>query len=101
MKHALTLLTPIICQTQPEDFESILSGLVDNIEKRETRLSEIRLRERRVTLLVTLYTVGFWVTYVSVWYTNPGILPIITGYDRSNTLEKFVKGSPVALGPIL
>jgi hypothetical protein len=91
----------LLIQRQPEDFEQVLATLTSDIKKRETRLSEIRLRERRVTLLVTLYTVGFWVAYVSVWYANPALLPILTDGGRASNLEKFIKGVPVALGPVL
>lgn len=91
----------LFSKSEPEDFEQVLAALQDDIHKRETRLSEIRLRERRITLLVTLYTVGFWVAYVSVWYANPALLPLLVANERTNALEKFVKGVPVAVGPIL
>jgi hypothetical protein len=95
------LFTGLFSKSAPEDFEQVLAALQDDINKRETRLSEIRLRERRITLLVTLYTVGFWVVYVSVWYTNPGLLPLLAAKESTHPLEKFVKGVPVATGPII
>ncbi|KAH0840340.1 hypothetical protein J3R83DRAFT_1357 [Lanmaoa asiatica] len=52
-----------------EDYETILSGLAGDVQKRQTRLAEIRLRERRTTLQFTLGTIFIWFAYVSLWYT--------------------------------
>lgn len=82
-----------------DDYEQILASLELDIQKRQTRLSEIRLRERRTTLKVTLYTLAFWVVYVSLWYTQ--VLPALSGHRPNTAFEKFVKGVPVLIGPIL
>ncbi|KAF9535207.1 hypothetical protein CPB83DRAFT_755476 [Crepidotus variabilis] len=80
-----------------EDYETVLSNLATDIQKRQVHLSEIRLRERRSTLLVTLYTLAAWVAYGSIWYLNalPGT------YVQNPALEKTIKGIPVILGPII
>ncbi|KAG6860210.1 hypothetical protein C0995_014243 [Termitomyces sp. Mi166 len=81
-----------------EDYETILSNLQRDIQKRQVQLSEIRLRERRATLLVTLYTLAAWGAYISLWYF--GVLPHFSGQRRSG-FEKAVNGAPVVIGPIL
>ncbi|KAI5999766.1 hypothetical protein F5J12DRAFT_771575 [Pisolithus orientalis] len=53
-----------------EDYEQILSTLAADVQKRQTRLAEIRLRERRTTLHFTLGTILIWFAYVSLWYTR-------------------------------
>lgn len=92
--HSLSIL-----QGESDDYEQILASIELDIQKRQTRLSEIRLRERRTTLKVTLYTLAFWVVYVSLWYAQ--VRPIFNGYRPNTALEKFVKGVPVLIGPIL
>ncbi|KAI0063818.1 hypothetical protein BV25DRAFT_1906903 [Artomyces pyxidatus] len=86
-------------KSEPEDYEQILSSLALDIQKRQTRLSEIRLRERRATLVVTLYALAAWGAYGSLWYT--GLLPNISGRPTNTQLEKAVKGFPAVIGPIL
>ena len=70
-----------------------------DIQKRETRLNEIRLRERRATLLVTLYTFAGWGAYLGLWYTQ--LLPQMSGHRPNSTVEKAVRGFPAVLGPIM
>lgn len=84
---------------EPEDYEQILASLALDIQKRQTRLSEIRLRERRATLLVTIYTLAFWTAYLTMWYTN--VLPNLSGHKPNSAFEKFAKGAPVLVGPIV
>ncbi|KAF9784068.1 hypothetical protein BJ322DRAFT_1068471 [Thelephora terrestris] len=84
---------------ESDDYEQILATIESDIQKRQIRLSEIRLRERRTTLKVTLYTLAFWVVYVSLWYTQ--VLPVLSGHRPNTAFEKFVKGVPVLIGPIL
>ncbi|KAG7447810.1 uncharacterized protein BT62DRAFT_930854 [Guyanagaster necrorhizus] len=82
-----------------DDYETVLSLLAVDIQKRQTNLADIRLRERRSTLLVTLYTFVAWVVYVTLWYT--GALPSLSGYYQNLRVEKAVKGLPVVVGPII
>jgi hypothetical protein len=88
-------------QKSDEDYETVLLNLANDIQKRQTKLSEIRLRERRSTLVVTLYTLAAWVGYVSLWYLNA--LPDLKDgrYIRNGSTEKAFKGLPVIIGPIL
>ncbi|KAI0313757.1 hypothetical protein OF83DRAFT_1139976 [Amylostereum chailletii] len=84
---------------QPEDYEEVLASLALDIQKRQTRLSEIRLRERRATLIVTLYTLAGWCIYVVLWYAQ--LLPTLTGSGANSGIEHAVKGAPLIIGPIL
>ncbi|KAH6908195.1 hypothetical protein BKA70DRAFT_1280941 [Coprinopsis sp. MPI-PUGE-AT-0042] len=84
-----------------EDYETILSNLANDVQKRQVKLSEIRLRERRSTLLVTIYTLAVWVVVrQSVVHAS---LPGLNGHlgTKNAQVEKFVKGVPVAVGPIV
>lgn len=86
-------------QKEPEDFGQVLAALALDIQKREVRLNEIRLRERRATLLVTLYTFAGWGAYLGLWYTQ--LLPQMSGHRPNSSMEKAVKGFPAILGPIM
>ena len=88
-------------QKSEEDYETVLSNLANDIQKRQTQLSDIRLRERRSTLVVTLYTLAAWVGYLSLWYMNA--LPDLRDgkYIRNGSTEKALKGLPVIIGPIV
>lgn len=84
---------------EPEDIGQVLAALASDIQKRETQLNEIRLRERRATLLVTLYTFAGWGAYLGLWYTQ--LLPQMSGHRPNSKVEKAVKGFPAILGPII
>ncbi|KAH9991908.1 hypothetical protein BJV77DRAFT_1005360 [Russula vinacea] len=84
---------------EPENIGQVLATLASDIQKRETRLNEIRLRERRATLLVTLYTFAGWGAYLGLWYTQ--LLPQMSGHRPNSQVEKAVKGFPAILGPIM
>lgn len=84
-------------QTQVDDYETILSVLAANVEKRKIRLADIRLREQRAKFAATLYTLSAWVLYVGLWYS--GTLPSL--YIRSAAVERLVKALPVVFGPIM
>lgn len=83
----------------PEDYEEVLSSLALDIQKRQTRLSEMRLRERRTILLVTVYTFAAWGLYVALWYT--GLVPNLSHRPNQSGFEKFAKGVPLVVGPIM
>jgi hypothetical protein len=86
-------------QKEPEDIGQVLAALASDIQKRETQLNEIRLRERRATLLVTLYTFAGWGAYLGLWYAQ--LLPQMSGHRPNSKVEKAVKGFPAILGPIM
>lgn len=56
------------------DFESLLQQLSTAIQDKQQRLSEIKLRERRASLLFTVYALGLWLVYTALWYW--GALPL-------------------------
>ena len=86
-------------QNRPEDYEQVLALLALDIQKRQERLSEIRLRERRTTLLFSVYALALWVAYVSLWYAD--LVPTLSGHARYSKFEKSVEAVPVFLGPIV
>jgi len=80
-------------QKRPEeDYEQILASLALSIHKRQTKLSEIRLRERRSTLLVTAWAVAAWVSYAGLWWSG-----FVGGQRRGGVLG----GLPAVLGPVV
>ncbi|PFH48982.1 hypothetical protein AMATHDRAFT_148667 [Amanita thiersii Skay4041] len=95
----MSFLKNLFSKKKDEDYETILSNLAEDIRKRQIQLSEIRLRERRSTLLVTLYTLAAWVAYVTLWYMK--LLPDFHPGYRHNGAEKAIKAVPVILGPIV
>jgi len=84
---------------EPEDIGQVLAALALDIQKRETGLNEIRLRERRATLLVTLYAFAGWGAYLGLWYAQ--LLPSTSGHRSNSQAEKAIKGLPAILGPII
>ncbi|KAH8082795.1 hypothetical protein BXZ70DRAFT_900916 [Cristinia sonorae] len=93
------LLSGWFGKAKPEDDEQVLAALANDIKKRQTRLAEIHLRERRWTLLGTIYTLSAWVAYVSLWYMN--VLPNFSNHPRNTKFERIATGSPVFIGPII
>ncbi|PIL23181.1 hypothetical protein GSI_14490 [Ganoderma sinense ZZ0214-1] len=85
-------------KSPPEDYEQALALLSQDIQKRQTRLSEIRLRERRATLLVSVYALVAWIAYTTLWYMD--FVPNITTHKRSSSFERTTKAVPVFIGPI-
>ncbi|KIP05915.1 hypothetical protein PHLGIDRAFT_19566 [Phlebiopsis gigantea 11061_1 CR5-6] len=84
---------------QPEDYEQVLALLALDIQKRQEQLSEIRLRERRTTLLFSVYALVVWVAYLSLWYTD--LVPTLSGHARYSKYEMAVEAAPVFIGPIV
>ncbi|KAI9438797.1 hypothetical protein H4582DRAFT_1951111 [Lactarius indigo] len=86
-------------QKEPEDFGQILAALALDIQKRETRLGEIRLRERRATLLATLYALAGWGLYLGLWYAQ--LLPQASRHRINSPVDKAIKAFPAIVGPII
>ncbi|KAH9931197.1 hypothetical protein B0H21DRAFT_761142 [Amylocystis lapponica] len=95
----MSFLTRWFSKKQPEDYEQVLASLALDIQKRQTRLSEIRLRERRSTLLFSVYALAFWAVYGTLWYMH--LLPNLSGHSRNSKFEKAVQALPVFAGPIV
>lgn len=87
---------------EPENFETVLEELRLSIQSRQTRLAEIRLRERRASLWVTLYLFSAWALYAGVWYIGwiGRLLGTETNGNR-NLWRKSIAGSLVIVGPLL
>ncbi|KAJ7263926.1 hypothetical protein C8J57DRAFT_1070333, partial [Mycena rebaudengoi] len=85
-----------------DDYETILSALATNIQKRQTLLSEIRLREHEKTMLVTLYAIVVWLAYLAVWYFGFVSVPRGTrsAHGRARGTEQALRALPVFVGPI-
>lgn len=89
-------------QDTAEDYERVLASLALSIQSKQTRLSEIRLRERRATLLVTLYAIGAWLVYLAAWWTVLPRWQIWRPNSRDEvTLQSIIKAVPAVVGPIL
>lgn len=86
-------------KSQPEDYEQVLALLALDIQKRQEQLSEIRLRERRATLLFSVYAIASWAVYVSLWYTD--LVPTLSGHARYSQFERSIQAIPVFIGPIV
>ncbi|KAI0365814.1 hypothetical protein BV20DRAFT_972730 [Pilatotrama ljubarskyi] len=86
-------------KSQPEDYEQALALLSRDIQKRQTHLNEIRLRERRTTLLFSVYAILLWIVYTTMWYKD--YLPTLTTHQRNSQFEKTVEAVPVFVGPIV
>ncbi|EPT02175.1 hypothetical protein FOMPIDRAFT_1160688 [Fomitopsis schrenkii] len=93
-------------KSKPEDYEQVLALLANDIAKRQQSLSEIRLRERRSTLLFSVYALALWGLWVSLWYADylPNVstlLPGVAGHARGSRWERTAKSVPVFVGPIV
>ncbi|KAJ7705135.1 hypothetical protein B0H16DRAFT_1636709 [Mycena metata] len=80
----------------PDDYESVLAALANDIAKRQTLLSEIRARERKATTLVTLYTLAAYLLYLAVWYFG-----FVAAGRNANGIERAARALPLFFGPIL
>ncbi|KIY64447.1 hypothetical protein CYLTODRAFT_401875 [Cylindrobasidium torrendii FP15055 ss-10] len=84
-----------------DDYESILSNLARDVDKRKSKLADIRSREQRTQFAITLYTVSAYVLYVVLWYMR-SLPPLIgMGIRVTRDAEKALKGVFVLVGPVL
>ncbi|KAF8587767.1 hypothetical protein K439DRAFT_755319 [Ramaria rubella] len=90
----MPLFSWFLKKSSDEDYEQVLASLALSIRKRQSQLSEIRLRERRATLFVTTWAFAVWVAYVALWWAG------IVGH-RSGTRSGVLWGIPVVVGPII
>ena len=87
-------------QTSPPDYEQILAKLALDIQKRQTHLSEIRLRERRATLAFSVYAIAAWLVYTVTWWL--GGIAKLGGHEHNDSgAEAAFEGSPVFLAPVM
>lgn len=102
MRRLLPRVSLTFQKDEPEDYERVLSDLALSISSKQTRLSEIRLRERRATLVVTLYAIGGWVLYIALWWT---VLPRVQLWRYHSQddmmIQGILKAIPAVIGPVL
>lgn len=80
--------SPVHVKQKPElDYETLLQTLSQSIQDKQQHLSEIKLRERRSTLLVTLYLIAFWIIYAILWWVDYLPLGLIGFKSRSDDWE--------------
>ncbi|KAF9445216.1 hypothetical protein P691DRAFT_805977 [Macrolepiota fuliginosa MF-IS2] len=97
----MSFLKRIFSKKKEEDYETVLASLASDIQKRQVKLSEIRLREKRSTLLATIYTLLAWLIYTGLWYWNvlPSWFQSAAGHHAM--VERIARGLPVFIGPII
>ncbi|EJU02509.1 hypothetical protein DACRYDRAFT_116185 [Dacryopinax primogenitus] len=78
-----------------DNYENVLSKLAESIDKKKAQLADIRLRERRMTLLFTLYSLFTWVAYTTLWYLE--LLP--RAWARTQAV-KVLSALPVGFVPV-
>ena len=87
-------------QSSKPDYETLLSGLSGDIEEVKVHLSEIRLRERRWSLLVNAYGVAIWAVWVGLWWIRA--LPLGLFRLSGDSVEgKAIGIGGIAAGPFL
>ncbi|KAI5449427.1 hypothetical protein NCC49_004711 [Naganishia albida] len=83
----------------PTDYETVLSRLSSDITEAKQHLSEIRLRQRRASLLLNLYGVILWLIWCGLWYFQR--LPWgLVGLYADDMLAQGVGLAIVVLGPV-
>ncbi|WWC69736.1 uncharacterized protein I206_103679 [Kwoniella pini CBS 10737] len=92
-------LFSIFRKSSPPDYETLLARLATEINEAKTHLSEIRLRERRVSLLINLYGISLWAIWVGLWWVNG--LPLgLLGLSHHDTEGKVIGATGIAGAPI-
>ncbi|WVW83442.1 hypothetical protein I302_105463 [Kwoniella bestiolae CBS 10118] len=92
-------LFSIFRKSSPPDYETLLARLATDINEAKTHLSEIRLRERRFSLLINLYGIALWAVWVGLWWVHG--LPLgLLGLSQHDTEGRIIGASGIALGPI-
>jgi hypothetical protein len=76
----------------------VLARLSTEINEAKTNLSEIRLRERRISLLLYAYGVLGWAVWVGLWWIHG--LPWALFGINAETLGRALGAAGVIGGPI-
>ncbi|GAA5910783.1 uncharacterized protein JCM6883_000312 [Sporobolomyces salmoneus] len=87
----------LFTKTKEVDYDTYLSLLQDKITARQSKLQQIRLRERRANALFITYGLALWVVYVALWYFGV----IGARYGDGGAVEKAVGVSPMIVGPVV
>lgn len=72
----------------------MLSRYDDDIQKYEIQLSDIRIQDRRVSILWVLYATVLWAIYIVYYFYM-----LHDGYSN-NVQEQLLAALPILLGPI-
>ncbi|KAI8584700.1 hypothetical protein K450DRAFT_217565 [Umbelopsis ramanniana AG] len=81
-------------KTDDGDYEKILSELDDKVQKAEVKLSEIKIRERRINVMFMLYGLALWAIYLAYCFA--------TLHNADVEFETFaLKVAPVLLIPVI
>ncbi|OAD02817.1 hypothetical protein MUCCIDRAFT_162429 [Mucor lusitanicus CBS 277.49] len=81
-------------KSDSESFEKVLSRYDDDIQKYEIQLSDIRIQDRRVSILWVLYATVLWAIYIVYYFYM-----LHDGYSN-NVQEQLLAALPILLGPI-
>lgn len=73
----------------PPSDAAVLASLAARITDSRAALAALRLRERRATLLLTLYGLAAWALYLALWLAHALVPHSVLG------------AVPVFLGPVL
>ncbi|WWC85216.1 uncharacterized protein L201_000075 [Kwoniella dendrophila CBS 6074] len=92
-------LFSVFRNSSPPDYETLLARLATDINEAKTHLSEIKLRERRVSLLINLYGIGLWAIWLGLYWVHGLPLGLI-GLSQHDTEGKAIGVAGIALGPI-
>ncbi|GHJ87003.1 hypothetical protein NliqN6_3405 [Naganishia liquefaciens] len=98
---ALSWLNPLAYRKKaaPTDYETVLSRLSTEIAEAKQHLSEIRLRQRRASLLLNLYGIILWLIWCGLWYFQK--LPWgLVGLYADDIAAQAAGLAVVVLGPI-
>ncbi|RSH95655.1 hypothetical protein EHS25_000747 [Saitozyma podzolica] len=81
------------------DYETVLAQLATDINDAKIHLSEIRLRERRFTLLVNAYGIALWAVWVGLWWVRG--LPLgLVGLSFNDVEGRLLGAGGVLVGPV-
>ncbi|SPO29531.1 uncharacterized protein UTRI_04734_B [Ustilago trichophora] len=87
------------------DYETVLSRLESEIQDVQSRLTQIRLRERRASVTLTLQAFLLWAIYTAVcWFFGFLTLQRVHGYEHDATRKRvkvMVVWVPVLGSPVL
>ncbi|KAK4049096.1 hypothetical protein OIO90_005566 [Microbotryomycetes sp. JL221] len=90
----LSVLRPWSRRSTSTDYETILSRLEQDINKAESHLLQIKLRERRSNALFLTYGITVWLLYFGVWY-------LYLRHNQHSTGQLVVVTLPLIVGPVL
>jgi hypothetical protein len=76
----------------------VLARLSTEINEAKTNLAEIRLRERRFSLLLNLYGISLWVLWIGVWWLGAIPWGLVALHDDG--LAQMIEFAVIIAGPV-